>query len=62
MKAMTEEFSTARDALLFAATAFDSKHLAEARSHIRTLQIQCEAIAVRIEELLLLEAGTKLTA
>jgi hypothetical protein len=62
MKAMTEEFSTARDALLNAATAIDSKNLVEARAHIRTLQTQCEAIAKRIEEQLPLDACKRLTA
>jgi uncharacterized Zn finger protein len=62
MKAMTEEFSTARDALLNAAIELDSMHLVEARDHIRTLLAQCEAIAERIEELLLLDACKKLTA
>jgi hypothetical protein len=62
MKTITEEFSAARDALLNAATAIDSKKLVEARDHIRTLRTQCEAIAVRIEELLLLDACKRLTA
>ena len=58
---MTEEFSTARDALLNAATAIDAKHLGEARGHIRTLRSQCDSIAQRIEELLVLDTGRKLT-
>jgi hypothetical protein len=59
---MIEEFTTARNALLNAATAIDSKRFGEASDDIKILQSQCDSIALRIEELLLLDKRLRLTS
>jgi hypothetical protein len=53
---LIEEFSAARNALLNAATAIDSKHFHEARGYVCTLRSQCDSIEQQIDDLLLLDS------